>query len=113
MKKELPELFTPEHIEILKEMLKEGVRQEIAWGHYVIGDQIAGLTKEMITEYIQYLGNLRFTNLGFDPIYPDQTQEPDSMRWVSQYSNANMVKTDFFEAKSTAYAKSTALIDDL
>ena len=85
-------------LDILKEMLKEGVRQEIAWGHYVIGNQIAGLTKEMITEYIQYLGNLRFTNLGFDPIYPDQTQEPDSMRWVSQYSNANMVKTDFFEA---------------
>lgn len=113
MKKELPELFTPEHIEILKEMLKEGVRQEIAWGHYVIGDQIAGLTKEMITDYIQYLGNLRFINLGFDLIYPDHTQEPDSMRWVSQYSNANMVKTDFFEAKSTAYAKSTALIDDL
>ena len=26
---------------------------------------------------------------------------------------ANMVKTDFFEAPSTAYAKSTALIDDL
>lgn len=25
----------------------------------------------------------------------------------------NMVKTDFFEARSTAYAKSTALIDDL
>ena len=113
MKKELPELFTPEHIEILKEMLKEGVRQEIAWGHYVIGNQIAGLTKEMITDYIQYLGNLRFINLGFDPLYPDHTQEPDSMRWVSQYSNANMVKTDFFEAKSTAYAKSTALIDDL
>ena len=113
MKKELPELFTPEHIEILKEMLKEGVRQEIAWGHYVIGNQIAGLTKEMITDYIQYLGNLRFINLGFDLIYPDHTQEPDSMRWVSQYSNANMVKTDFFEAKSTAYAKSTALIDDL
>ena len=27
--------------------------------------------------------------------------------------DANMVKTDFFEARSTAYAKSTALIDDL
>ena len=35
------------------------------------------------------------------------------MHWVSQYSNANMVKTDFFEAKSTAYAKRTALEDDL
>lgn len=35
------------------------------------------------------------------------------MFWVSQYSNANLIKTDFFEAKSTAYAKSSALIDDL
>ena len=30
------------------------------------------------------------------------------MEWVSQYADANMVKTDFFEARSTAYAKSTA-----
>ena len=35
------------------------------------------------------------------------------MAWVSQCWNAHMVKTDFFEAKSTAYAKSTALVDDL
>ena len=40
-------------------------------------------------------------------------REPANMAWVSQYSNANLVKTDFFEAKSTAYAKSTALVDDL
>ena len=24
--------------------------------------------------------------------------EPESMEWVSQYADANMVKTDFFEA---------------
>ena len=40
-------------------------------------------------------------------------KEPKSMEWVSMYSNANLIKTDFFEAKSTAYAKSTALVDDL
>ena len=113
LKKENPELFTPITIAMLREMLEEGVRQEIQWGHYVIGDQIAGLTKTMITEYIQYLGNLRWTSLGFEAIYEGLTKEPESMRWVSQYSNANMVKTDFFEARSTAYAKSTALIDDL
>ena len=39
--------------------------------------------------------------------------EPENMAWVGQYSNANLVKTDFFEARSTAYAKSTALVDDL
>ena len=67
----------------------------------------------MVTDYIRYLGNLRWTGLGFGPLFPDNQTEPDSMKWVSQYSNANMVKTDFFEAKSTAYAKSTALVDDL
>ena len=35
------------------------------------------------------------------------------MKWVSQYANANLIKTDFFEARSSAYAKSSALVDDL
>ena len=67
----------------------------------------------MITDYIRYLGNLRCKNIGLLPIYPGYEAEPDSMKWVSQYANANMIKTDFFEAKSTAYAKSSALVDDL
>ncbi|MEA4998213.1 MAG: ribonucleotide-diphosphate reductase subunit beta [Candidatus Limiplasma sp.] len=113
LKKEEPQLFTPERVEILKGMMEEGVRQEIAWGHYVIGDDIQGLNRQMVTDYIRYLGNLRWSSLGFDTLYEGHEQEPESMAWVSQYANANMVKTDFFEAKSTAYAKSTALLDDL
>ena len=113
LQKEEPELFSPGNVKVLEEMLREGVRQEIAWGHYVIGDDIPGLTRQMVADYIQYLGNQRWTSLGYPPLYPGLEQEPASMGWVSQYSNANMVKTDFFEAKSTAYAKSTALVDDL
>ncbi len=113
LQKENPELFTEENIEMLRSMMKEGVRQEIEWGHYVIGDGVPGLNKDMISDYIHYHGNLRWMSLGYSPLYPGFEKEPDSMAWVSQYSNANMVKTDFFEAKSTAYAKSTALVDDL
>ena len=113
LQKENPELFTEENIEMLRSMMKEGVRQEIEWGHYVIGDGVPGLNKDMISDYIHYLGNFRWMSLGYSPLYPCFEKEPDSMAWVSQYSNANMVKTDFFEAKSTAYAKSTALVDDL
>ena len=113
LQKEEPQLFTSETIAELKEMLMEGVRQEIEWGHYCIGNNIPGLTRDMVSDYIRYLGNLRWTSLGYEPLYPEHTAEPESMAWVSQYSNANMVKTDFFEAKSTAYAKSTALVDDL
>lgn len=113
LQKENPELFTEENIEMLRSMMKEGVRQEIKWGHYVIGDGVPGLNKDMISDYIHYLGNLRWMSLGYSPLFQGFEKEPDSMAWVSQYSNANMVKTDFFEAKSTAYAKSTALVDDL
>ena len=113
LQKEQPELFSPENVAMLREMLEEGVRQEIAWGHYVIGDDVPGLTKRMVTDYIRYLGNLRWSSLGFGTLYEGSENEPADMAWVSQYSNANMVKTDFFEAKSTAYAKSTALVDDL
>ncbi len=74
---------------------------------------LPGLTREMVTDYIQYLGNLRWSGLGFGTLYEGYDEEPQSMNWVNQYSNANMVKTDFFEAKSTAYAKSAAIVDDL
>ena len=113
LRQEHPELFTPEKVQLYRDMIREGCEQEIAWGHYVIGDDVAGLTKEMITDYVQYLGNLRCTNLGFDKLYEGHDEEPENLSWVSQYSNANTIKTDFFEARSTAYAKSGALVDDL
>lgn len=113
LKKEEPQLFTPEKIEEYRAMIKEGCEQEIRWGHYVIGNDVQGLTQDMITDYIQYLGNLRCSNLGLEHIYEGHEVEPPSMSWVSQFSNANMIKTDFFEARSTAYAKSSALVDDL
>lgn len=113
LKEEEPELFAPELVEEYRAMIKEGCEQEIRWGHYAIGDEVAGLNKQMVTDYIQYLGNLRCTQLGFEPLYEGHEREPESMSWVSQFSNANMIKTDFFEARSTAYAKSSALVDDL
>ena len=111
--REQPELFTEENKAMMKELLITGVQQEIAWGRYVIGDQIVGLTGDMVEDYILYLGNLRWASLGFGQLYPDHAEEPANMAWVSQYANANLVKTDFFEARVTAYAKSTALVDDL
>ncbi len=113
LQKEHPELFTPELNESYRQMIKEGCEQEIAWGHFVIGDDIPGLSREMVTDYIQYLGNKRAADLGFEPIYAGHMDEPAHLRWVSQFSNANLIKTDFFEARSTAYAKSSALVDDL
>lgn len=113
LQKEMPELFTPESKEIYRNMIREGAEQEMAWGEYVIGDEIEGLNKQMVRDYIMYLANLRSRSIGLDAIYPGHDEEPDSMKWVSQYSNANLIKTDFFEAKPSAYAKSSSIVDDL
>ncbi len=113
LQKEEPDLFTPDRIEEYKAMLKRGVEQEIEWARYVIGDRIEGLSMSMVSDYIHYLGNLRSRSLNFGSIYDGYQEEPESMKWVSLYSNANVIKTDFFEAKSTAYAKSSSIEDDL
>jgi ribonucleoside-diphosphate reductase beta chain len=113
LKKEEPELFTPEKIQLYREMIQEGVNQEIEWAKYVIAEKTQGLTMENVEGYLKYLGNLRSTGLGFGVLYPGFEKQPPSMSWVSEYADPNLIKTDFFEAKPTAYSKAGAIVDDL
>jgi len=113
LRKEEPELFTEDKLDVYRNMLREGVQQEVEWGKYVIGERITGLNISMVEDYIYYLGNLRSEGLGLGVLYPGFREEPSSMTWVREYSNANMMKTDFFEAKPSAYTKSSAMTDDL
>lgn len=111
LQKEEPELFNDDLKKELVDMMKSGVKNEIAWGHYVIGDNIQGINKKLIEDYIKYLGNLRLNAIGLPKIYDGNDKNP--ALWVDILADANSVKTDFFEAKSTAYAKAATLIDDL
>ena len=43
-------------------------------------------------------------SLGCPTLHRGFEIEPESMKWVSQHTNANMVETDFFETYSTSYA---------
>ena len=65
---------TPDKVKVYEEMMREGVKQEIAWGQYVIGDQIQGLNRQMISDYIHFLGNLRWSSLGYTPLYEDNRE---------------------------------------
>ena len=109
--KEEPEVFTEELKEELRQMMKIGVENEINWGKYVIGDKIQGINSNLIESYIKYLGNRRLKEIGFEAIFEGYDENP--AKWVDILADANSVKTDFFEAKSTAYAKASVLIDDL
>ena len=62
-------MFTPEKIKVYEDMMREGVRQEIAWGQYVIGNDVQGLNAQMVSDYIRYLGISRWSGLGFGFLY--------------------------------------------
>ena len=113
LRSEKPALFDNKMIETIKKMIKNGVDEEISWGKYVIGDDIEGLTNNMIEDYIKYLGNKRSEELGLGILFQNHVLEPESMKWVDKISNPNLIKTDFFEAKPSAYSKSSVIKDDL
>ena len=111
LQKEEAEVFTDELVNELRLMMKTGVEHEINWGNYVIGENIQGINKNLIESYIKFLGNKRLKEIGLEPLFEGYDKNPAA--WVDSLANANSVKTDFFEAKSTAYAKASVLVDDL
>lgn len=112
LRNENPDLFDPELIEKIREMMRVGVEHEIEWGQYVTNNEILGINNHIIDQYIKYLSNLRMKAIGFDVLYPDIKENP--MGWIEGFSNLNSTKTDFFEAKVTNYTKAAAYdFDDL
>jgi ribonucleoside-diphosphate reductase beta chain len=107
IRKENPELFTPELIEDLRQMMKTAVDHEITWGQYITKNEIPGLNDEIIDQYIKFLSNERLKKLNLEVLYPEVTDHP--MKWVDSFSNMNGMKTDFFEQKVTNYSKSSNL----
>lgn len=48
-------------------------------------------------------------SLGCPTLHRGFEIEPESVKWVIQHTNANIVETDFFEICSTSCANSMAL----
>ncbi len=107
LQKEDPQMFTPEIKKWIKEYFYYAVDQEIKWGQYVTQNQILGINNQLIERYIKYLGNLRLTQIGFDPLFPEITENP--MKWIDEFRKINNTKTDFFQRKPQTYAKANEL----
>ena len=112
LRRERPDLFTPELEAKITDMIRQGTENEIAWGQYITDDKILGLNNVLIERYIKYLANIRLEAIGLPHLYPEIKDNP--MEWIESFSNLNSTKTDFFEAKVTNYTKAAAFdFDDL
>ena len=107
LKEEQPELFTPEINRWVYEFFRFATSKEIEWGKYVTKNQILGINDLLIDRYIKYLSNLRLSQVGFEPLYPEVVD--NHMKWIETFRNINNTKTDFFQAKPQTYAKRNEL----
>lgn len=108
LRKERPDLFTPELRAEVIEMFKEAVALETEWGQYITGGQILGLTNDIVSQYIQFLADERLHAVGFEKIY----NVSNPIKWVNDFAKFNDQKTNFFEGTVTNYSKGSLSFDD-
>jgi len=108
VRKERPELFTPELEEEVRDMFRKAVKLESDWGMYITQGQILGLTPQIIEQYIQYLADNRLSAVGYGKEY--NVRHP--IKWVDDYSSFNDQRGNFFEANVANYSKGSLSFDD-
>jgi ribonucleoside-diphosphate reductase beta chain len=108
VRKERPELFTPDLEAEVKEMFKKAVDLEASWGSYITQGQILGFTDGIIRQYIEYLADKRLDAVGYKPLYNVKHPIP----WVDGYASFNDQRTNFFEGNVVNYSKGSIDFDD-
>jgi len=96
------QLTSDEDKEMLAEVIKEAVEQEIKWGVEIYGDNILGISKESTEAFVKYLANQRAKLVGLGTLYKGFTTNP--------YAHLDAKKKEnFFETTVTQYSQSTAV----
>ena len=99
IKNEQPELWTQELQDKFSQNICDAVDMEIEWGLSCIKDGILGITPPMLTEYLQFIGDIRLTSLGLPAKYNAQNPFP----WLDEFTQNNMIETNFFEGTVREY----------
>jgi len=108
VRKERPELFTPELEKTIRRMFKEAVELETNWGAYITQGQILGFTDIIIKQYVQYLADKRLEAIGYKAEYG--VKHPIS--WIDGFASFNEQRTNFFEGNVVNYSKGSISFDD-
>ena len=86
--------------ELIHQMLRDAVKNEIKWCHYVYGDRIMGISKKSSSEYVMFLANGLCASLGIELLYED-VQNP--YKHLELASKQGGTRENFFETPVTSY----------
>ena len=105
IKTENPKLWTSEFVNDIIKIVKDGVDLEYRYAVDTMKDGVLGMNAGMFREYLEYVANRRFKQIGIDEQYPGaQTPFP----WMSEMIDLKKEK-NFFETRVTEYQTGGAL----
>jgi ribonucleoside-diphosphate reductase beta chain len=99
IKIENPSLWTPAFQAEIIAMIKDGVELEYAYAKDTMPNGILGMNAELFEEYLQFIANRRFVQIGLPEQYPG-AQNP--FPWMSEMLDLKKEK-NFFETRVIEY----------
>lgn len=104
IKNEFPNIYDEN---IIIDMMKIAVDQEITWSTHILGNRILGINGTTTRNYTQWLANQRLGMLGIAPLYPDAIENP--YKHLDRLQDTNSDKGNFFETTVVNYTQSTGM----
>ncbi len=96
--------------DLVFDMFRKAVDQEITWSQYIIGEDVVGITHKTITTYTKWMANERLKAIGFPLLYEGYDENPyKHLDRIADVGGEGHVKGNFFEATVTSYNMSTAI----
>ena len=95
---ENPDIATPEFVEDVRNMILEAVEMECRYNEEMFPSGILGLNANYVNQYVKYLADRRFEELGFEAHY----NVSNPAKWMAT-ANDTLQLVNFFESTNTSY----------
>ncbi|WP_373776080.1 ribonucleotide-diphosphate reductase subunit beta, partial [Neisseria dentiae] len=84
------------------ELFKKAALQEKEWAEYLFKDgSMIGLNKEILSQYVDYITNLRMQAVGLKPAFENATQNP--IPWINAWLSSDNVQVAPQEVEISSY----------
>ena len=105
LKAENPHLWTPEFKAELKALFETAVQLEYRYAEDTMPRGVLGMNASMFKGYLRYIANRRATQIGLEPLYPN---EENPFPWMSEMIDLKKER-NFFETRVIEYQSGGAL----
>jgi ribonucleoside-diphosphate reductase beta chain len=83
-------------------MFKTAAMQEKQWAEYLFRDgSMIGLNKDILSQYVEYITNIRMTAIGLKPAFDNAKSNP--IPWINTWLSSDTVQVAPQEVELSSY----------